>query len=207
MTDSEIVRYYSNLLILQYREKPNARATVELCVDPIVMNQVKLAVQDAYNVDTAEGVQLDVLGKYAGLSRSALTFTGPIQLTDADYRFLIKMKIVQNNSGSSLYDIQSLLFTFFQNHILAFDYKNMHMSYFIDALYVSMTIAEVLIRQDLLPRPMAVGIDSVVYVPDFAHAYGFATYANPTPTTTGMNSYTDPIFKEPWLSYADALVF
>ena len=81
-----------------------------------------LAVQNGYNLtgdDTAIGDQLDVIGKYAGVSRSGQGFSTNITLDDADFLQLIRAAIVQNSSGSSLYDIQALIAEFFPAYFLA----------------------------------------------------------------------------------------
>lgn len=64
-----IINYYVSLLIIQYHNKPKARATIALYASVMVCNAVVLAIRDAYNLDTAVGKQLDVLGKYAGIDR------------------------------------------------------------------------------------------------------------------------------------------
>ena len=67
---NEIVAYYANLLIIQYNGKPNATALITLMVDELIANGILLDVRDGYNLDTAVGTQLDVLGKYIGVNRN-----------------------------------------------------------------------------------------------------------------------------------------
>jgi hypothetical protein len=71
MADSveDIVEYYVNLLIIQYNNKPNARATIESFVRSLIANGILFDIRDAYAVETAIGVQLDVIGKYVGVNR------------------------------------------------------------------------------------------------------------------------------------------
>lgn len=68
-TVQEIMDYYVNLLIIQYNNKPKARATIDLMIRTLLANGVVLDVQEAYNLDTAVGAQLDVIGKYVGIDR------------------------------------------------------------------------------------------------------------------------------------------
>jgi len=68
-TVQEIVDYYTNLLIIQYNNKPNARATISLFIETLLANGILIDIRDAYNVDTAVGIQLDVLGLYVGVNR------------------------------------------------------------------------------------------------------------------------------------------
>lgn len=205
MTTAQIIQYYSNLLILQYRGCPKARAHIQALVGPIVMDQLPLQVQDAYNLETAVGVQLDVLGKYAGISRVVLNFTGQITLDDDDYRVLIQMKIAQNNSGSSLADIQRVLHVFFPTAIRVYDYQNMHMDYFFDANFGSTNLAEVFLRQGLLPKPMGVELGALIYATNIINMFGFRTYSLPAYNVTGFNNYTDYQTNWTWLSYTMAL--
>lgn len=66
---SNIVDYYANLLIIQYHNKPKAKATIELLVRELVASGIVLDINEGYNVDTAIGTQLDILGKYIGVER------------------------------------------------------------------------------------------------------------------------------------------
>jgi hypothetical protein len=64
-----LIDYYVNLLIIQYNQKPKARATIALLAEVLLANGVMLDVLNGYNIDTAVGVQLDVIGKYVGVNR------------------------------------------------------------------------------------------------------------------------------------------
>lgn len=94
----DLVDYYVNLIIIQYHNQPNARATIDLFVRELLSSDIFFQIQDGYNLtsnqllwedntpllwsditpliwsDTptapgAVGMQLDVLGKYAGVDR------------------------------------------------------------------------------------------------------------------------------------------
>jgi len=70
MTDvTDLIEYYSNLLIIQYHDQPKAKATIELFVKEALANGVAFDVQNGYDLETAVGKQLDVIGKYAGVDR------------------------------------------------------------------------------------------------------------------------------------------
>lgn len=206
MTDQEIIDYYANLLIIQYRGKPKAYATIQALVTPAVMNQILTKVQDAFNVDTAVGVQLDTLGKYAGVKRTANAFGGPVTLDDTDFRQLIKLAIIKNNSGSDLATIQNLIYMFFPGEILVFDFQNMRMQYFFNSTIGSVELAEVFIVSDLLPRPMGVQLSATIYAPFIARFFGFRTYTVPGHNISPFNSYADYQMDRPWLTYAYALI-
>lgn len=205
-TDDELVEYYAKLLILQYAGKPKAVATVSALVREAIMNQLPIQVGQAFDLETAVGVQLDVVGKYAGVVRTGYDFTGPITLDDDDFRSLIKMAIVKNNAGSSLSDIQDLLNFFFPGTFLVFDYQNMQMDYFFSAEIGSVQLAEMFVRNGLLPKPMGVLVGALIYAPTINNFYGFRTFTYQSPNIRGFNSYADYSLEKPWLNYDDAIV-
>lgn len=77
-TVSEIIDYYLNLLILQYKDKPNIRGTISALVDSAIAENILFDVRDAYELESASGSQLDVIGKYVGVDRfyEGLVLTG-----------------------------------------------------------------------------------------------------------------------------------
>lgn len=181
MTTQEIINYYADLLIIQYVGKPKAYATIQALVKMVVMDQLPTQVQNAFNLvgtSLATGVQLDTLGKYAGVTRNGNTLKGaPVTLNDSDFISLIRLAIIKNNSGSSLSDIQNLLHTFFANEIFVFDGANMQMSYLIASSVGSQNLVNLFVTEDLLPRPMGVAIASITYLPTL-DLFGFQSYSN-----------------------------
>lgn len=77
-TLQDLQKYYSNLLIIQYNGKPKAKATIELIANLIWSNMALLQIRDAFDWKTAdsdypnstEGAQLDIIGKWVGISRA-----------------------------------------------------------------------------------------------------------------------------------------
>lgn len=203
MTTEEIILYYSNLLILQYRTQPKAIATMEALVTPIIMDQLPLAVQNAFEIGTAVGTQLDVLGKYTGVTRYGVGFDGqPITLGDFDFTQLIKLAIITNNSGSSLFTIDTLLNTYFPNEIFAFDDADMHMSYLISSSIGSQNLVEMFVTQNLLPKPMGVELASVIYLPAIG-IFGMPDYRS-VPSTWNAGT----IYPQGATAYsADAVIY
>lgn len=169
-----------------------------------------LAVQGAFNItgsSPARGVQLNVLGKYAGVTRTGNGFNGPITLNDSDFISLIKLAILKNNSGSSLAEIQTLINNFFAGEILVFDYKDMTMSYLVSSTLGSQDFIQLAIVEGLLPRPMAVAIRIVIFAPIINAFFAFRTYGAPAaPFTRGFNNYSSYQTDWPWLTYADAVI-
>lgn len=75
MTPAEFKEYYQSLLIMQYFNLPKAKATIEAFVGEVVADNVALETRDAFDVDTAIGAQLDILGEYRGISRTVYSFS------------------------------------------------------------------------------------------------------------------------------------
>lgn len=208
MTTQELIDYYADLLIIQYKGKPKAYATIQTLVEPVVMDQLPAQIQDAFNLtgaDTAVGAQLDILGKYAGVTRSGNGFTGPITLTDADFLSFITMAIIRNNSESSLYAIDVLLNQFFPGTVLAFDNQNMQMNYLISSALGTQDLIQLFVTEELLPRPMGVELALVIYAPIIDAFFGFRTYSLGPYNSSPFNTYADYQLDWPWLSYADAV--
>ena len=117
---------YLALITSQHRNKPRFEATVSTEVDPYVgIQRVMESLPESFDLDTATGVQLDVIGEWAGRSRrlpipltgvyfawddttatgwEGGTWRGPydpdsglIELPDDAYRTLLKAKIASNN--------------------------------------------------------------------------------------------------------------
>lgn len=205
-TNQDLIDYYKDLLILQYRGKNNARSQLDAFIKEVIANQISLSVQNAFDINTAVGDQLDVIGKYVGVERSVYTFTQAITLDDNDFRTFIKVAVLKNSAGSSLYDIQSLLNQFFEDTLFVFDFKTMSLSYFFDASIGSRPLAEVFVRSGFLPKPMGVQLTAVIYAANIANLYGFRTYETAGFNVTGFNDYTDYDESAPWLNYGDAII-
>ncbi len=203
-TNQEIADSYVNLLILQYREKAKARAMIETQVLPVIMDQLPTTVEGAFDIETAEGVQLDVLGKYVGVSRTGYTLDkGAITLDDSDYIQLIKMVIIKNNSGSSLATIQDLLAAAFPGQVFVSDNQSMGLSYVIVNSLGTDDLLEILVTGGYLPKPMGVQVSATI-VPDFEFPlFKLRDYNNPVVDGSPLNNYPAYQLTYPWLSYAD----
>lgn len=167
-----------------------------------------IAVQDAFNLigpNPAQGVQLDVIGKYVGVARTNRGFTTQITLDDTDFMTLIQVATVENNAGSSTATIVGLLNQFFPQQIFLFDHQNMEFDYYISTVIGSQDLIQVFITEGLLPKPMAVRIRVIIYAPILNMFFGFRTYEAPAFNVTPFNSYSSYILTWPWLTYKDAI--
>ena len=66
----ELSNYYVERLIYQYSDQTNAQRLTALMVKQALADDIFTAIELAYNIDTAVGTQLDVIGKYVGVPRN-----------------------------------------------------------------------------------------------------------------------------------------
>lgn len=68
-TLKSLLDYYANLLIIQYNGKSKASATIKMVANLILANLVILQIRDGFDWRTAVGKQLDIIGKWVGVTR------------------------------------------------------------------------------------------------------------------------------------------
>lgn len=78
---TDILDYYAGLLIIQYKQKTKARETIKLSAKAMMADGLFLDLRRCFDLDTAVGVQLDVLGRIVGVSRE-------IKGLDLDHEYL-----------------------------------------------------------------------------------------------------------------------
>lgn len=66
---NQLEEYYANLLIVQYNGKPKATETIKLLVNLVYINMILMQIRDGFNLATAVGSQLDIIGQWVGVSR------------------------------------------------------------------------------------------------------------------------------------------
>lgn len=232
-TIQSLINYYAGLLIIQYSDKPKAVAHIKLLAQTMLASAVMLDVLDGYNLDTAVGHQLDIIGKYAGVDRfwsqenleNYFSFTDYVEvnptgppkfgfctyanyesfswngtltydeivetqnaLSDADFRILIKVAILQNTCDCGEGEIDEKVFAIFGNDIRPESFGDMKMFYFITTAITP--LLQAIILKKLMPKPMAVLLTFVQQnsglmfgFADYsgiiqAQEYGFSDYAN-----------------------------
>ena len=242
MTDAEIVDYYVNLLIIQYRAQEKAPEHMAAFLENLTIYELIRAVENGYNIDenlgpVAVGAQLDVIAKYVGASRIVTgvdftrTFFGGVDyneiepyvniagtidydesnppdaqtlnyetdqeslysLTDEELLIIIKLKVAQNNSNHSTFEIDTILEEFFHGAVIFTDEFNMTISYIFDNDV--QRIAEIAQAEKAIPKPAAVGL-LLTFVPDIENIFGSLNYgATEQPTfLTGSNLYSEDPF-------------
>lgn len=108
MTIDELALYYSNLLIAQYATKVKARGTITALAKEAAGDTTVIfpALRNAFNLETAVGVQLDMLGLLVGVKRyvygadTTKTYFGMPRIGDIYNDFSGFASIVQPITGA-----------------------------------------------------------------------------------------------------------
>jgi hypothetical protein len=195
--------YYSNLLIMQYHNKPKAKATIEATVG-LLPDDLIMEVINGFDIETAVGKQLDILGEYVGVDRYYLVDNQAELLGDEDYRILIKLKAISNTSDLSHKSLEEALYNFFGNTVRMDSDGNMEMTYFVPKNKTP--IIQAAIQKEVLPRPMGVRCSYIIeYDKRF---FGFCTYQNQTAVyKTGFRTYNNPNKVGEVLTYSKRIEF
>lgn len=205
-----IQKEYENLLIVQYSDKPKASETISSIVKRFKNNFDLLEqMEDAFDLDNAVGKQLDIIGKIVGISRNVdgvipkifFGFDGNVnargfdsaafytldqqqytdtQLSDSDYRFFIRMKIVKNHAKATMSDdngsnLNNIVLSMFDGYAYMVDNKDMSVTIYVENSPKSYLLPYA-ISLDLIPLPQAV---EVKYISLIARkSFGFSNNQN-----------------------------
>jgi hypothetical protein len=72
---TDILEYYKQRLITQYRNKSKARDTIGVFTDCSVCEGLPLQLRDTFILDSAYGKQLDIIGRIVGVERNVIGFS------------------------------------------------------------------------------------------------------------------------------------
>ena len=157
---------------------------------------------NGYDVNTATGNQLDIIGKYVGLKRQVKTLIGNSNtnvLNDKQYRTLLKLKMIKNTSFSSTSQLRSALYNLFPTSIRLYDNRNMTYQYQLSSAFND--LLNVILAEELLPVPMALGWNAII-VPNLLQLYGYSDYSGLNDNPNGYSDYQNG-FRGRYLSYGD----
>lgn len=157
---------------------------------------------NGFDIDTAEGKNLDIIGQYVGLNRVVRALIGDTNtniLNDEQYRLLLKLKLIKNTNFSSTSQLRAALYTLFPTSIRLFDNRDMTYEYQLSAFWSE--LLNVLVAEELLPVPMALGYTASI-VPNLLELYGYSDYGGLNDNPNGYSSY-DTGFRGRYMSYGD----
>lgn len=95
----DIKEYYANLLILQYRGKPKARATVQMGCDIYSGDGLVFQIGNILDIDTAQGAQLDIIGKILDCPRTIQGLNPDKQYFSFEYEGALGFSTAQSLSN------------------------------------------------------------------------------------------------------------
>jgi hypothetical protein len=159
------IQQYLDLIPSQHYGQPDFMEWISVALGP-VGNNIDLLNQFiiAFGLDDAEGVQLDVLGEYVGVSR-LLPFQpesgdSPI-LQDDLYRALIKTKIVKNFWDGTIPQVHILWAIIFPDNVLIIqDNQDMSMNLIVIGVESDLE-KELIIRGYIAPKPAGVRVNYI----------------------------------------------
>lgn len=154
------IGYYLNLVTSQYALSSKFNALLYVLLKKFDdVSQVLVNMDTALDLDSAMGVQLDMLGATAGAARTVgfqpSNGVSPV-LDDATYRLYIKAKIAQNQwdgTITSLYPIWLSLFP--SGKIVILDNQNMTATITLTGAFTSI-IQDLITNGYIIPRPEGV---------------------------------------------------
>ena len=120
-TLNDLLKYYSNLLIVQYNGKPKATATIQLIANLILANLVIFQLRDGFDWRTAVGKRLDVIGEWVGVSRN---YNGSLFWNNTFFSYPRSTHLVPENLTDSLQHGYSDYNTFGSNTGSVLTYNN-----------------------------------------------------------------------------------
>lgn len=204
-----------DFLIWQYRKKPKASATIRVVTEETKNTfQSVIDLAKILNIDEAEGFALDLVGRHVGISRvlnqaiakeyfgflgsiSSLGFnqgefyrygdslSGSVRLTDSDYRFFIKAKIVKNYQDGTIGNIVDSVRQLFGANSNVVDNQDMTMNLLVNVKNINSLILYAVSKLDICVRPIGVMYRYIVLTSD--KPFGFS--GDPTSFGFGDGSF------------------
>lgn len=156
---------YLDRITSEHKVQPKFMGLVAARLQPFIdLFECLEEMDKAFDLDTAEGEQLDVIGEYVGVKR-LLNFQpeyADAVLTDPYYRMLLKAQISLNNWDGSVEGIKKIWGDVFPEYeIQIVDNQNMTMEARIIGLR-QLFESELVQHGYITPKPMGVGVDYTV---------------------------------------------
>ena len=160
---------YSSLITSEHRDKPLFVAVVDLFAQASCDLQATLAsIPGLLDLDVAVSTQLDALGQWVGFGRYIFVPTlGTVTLNDADYRTLLRAKILANHWDGQNASLQVILASLFPGTgvtLFAVDNQDMSMDIYVTGGMLTPTQLALIKSGLLIPKPEGVRINGVVII-------------------------------------------
>lgn len=156
---------YLNRITSEHKVQPKFMGLVAARLQPLIdLFECLEEIDKAFDLDTAVGSQLDIIGEYIGVER-LLNFQpeyADAVLTDPFYRMLLKAQISLNNWDGSIEGIQKIWSSVFPEYeIQIVDRQDMTMEARIIGLR-ELFASELVQQGYITPKPMGVNVDYTI---------------------------------------------
>lgn len=148
----------------QYRNAPNMLRWL-LILPEIAQSQLEdqlIKINAMLDLDTAEGEQLDICGRIAGIRQRPMGRFAPscdaTALNDELFRKVIKSKVFKNNGIATLDDVKEAADYILDVETIVLDGEDMSMRLVWQDGAVSPGVQQLITDLDLIPRPQGVGM-------------------------------------------------
>ena len=149
----------------QYAHSPKLLSFIDGMARALTpINDLKNFYEMVFNIDSAEGIGLDIWGDILNIKRSLYLVIDETEtqytMTDEEYRIILKLSASKNISDATCGNIYKVLSTVFSQYgnIYVSDLGGMHLRYSFEFL-LSDTKYAILKQTKVVPRPAGVGIE------------------------------------------------
>jgi hypothetical protein len=122
----------------------------------------RAAVRGMYTFQHASGHQLDIVAKFIGIGRVYFKYGTAHALSDEDFRTLLRLKAINNNSNHSISDMVTAIWDTFRDGLIPFVSGIMSMMYFLDEEMFNRQILDAAVWHNSLPRHLAVKLNGYI---------------------------------------------
>jgi hypothetical protein len=167
------VGYYFGLLASQYSlpNSPKLNALLALLLHKLDdISECQVSMDGLFNLDVATGMQLDVLGAIAGVSRTVgFQPSGGVSpvLDDATYRLLVRAKVAQNQWDGRIGSLQPIWHDLFPTGTIIIDDRQSMSAYIILTGTFTSIERDLITNGYIVPRPEGVRYNYFFTLPIF----------------------------------------
>ena len=178
---------YTELITSYHKSKPKYRDTIDLITRTFTDLQNNLtAYPQKFDLDSAEGQQLDIVGEWVGISRQVdvpiVEFKkgrherDTVSMNDDTYKMVLKAKIAANHWNGTMETLPAIYQMLSQNigaNIFVVDNFNMTMDVFIVGGHLPTILQSIISRGYLNVKPEGVRITNHIISADSGTLFGF----------------------------------
>lgn len=164
---------YKSIITSEHRNKPKFNSTVSVLLQKLQDYwQAGEMLITGFEIDNSQGKQLDWIGAKVGANRTVnLNNIEAYNLTDVDYKILIKAQIAKNSWKGGIEDLQNLWQNLFGSRLIIIDNQDMSIDIYLLG-NLSETIINLIKANVVIPKPASVKINYAYYAKGKVFSYG-----------------------------------